>query len=234
MSLLVDTISIIALIIAASIHEVAHGYVAYKLGDPTAKNAGRLTLNPLKHIDPVGSVLLPALFVLSGSGIFFAYAKPVPYNPYRLKNPGKDDALVALAGPVSNLIQALIGLACWILALGLYDTFVPGYQTNMMFDIVSLFFLRYWVVNIYLMIFNLIPLPPLDGSKLLFPLLKGKAKESYYQVQQYAMPIFFIAILILPRLFHIDPVGWILSNTAGRLIDLGFTLAATVLNGGLL
>ena len=107
--------SVALVMLSAIVHEVAHGWVAYKLGDPTAKQAGRLTLNPLAHLDPVGSVLLPLLMAWIG-GPVFAFAKPVPYNPYNLRNPRRDEVLVALAGPASNLLQALVGAVAFRLA----------------------------------------------------------------------------------------------------------------------
>lgn len=153
MQLIQMVIVIIVIIYSAIIHEVMHGVAANALGDPTARYAGRLTLNPLKHLDPFGSVILPFLLVLSNSPIFFAYAKPVPYNPYNLK-PGRwSESLVAFAGPASNFAVALVfGL---ILRLGIFS----AGAAQVMFLIV--------VINIMLCFFNLIPIPPLDGSKVI-------------------------------------------------------------------
>ena len=151
---------IIALIISIIIHEMAHGYAANWLGDPTAKLAGRLSPNPLVHIDPVGSILIPAVLFLSSAGFLFGWAKPVPYNPYNLKNQKWGEALVAAAGPLVNILLAVIFSLLIRSAgtLGLSPSFV---------DLAS--FIVY--INILLAFFNMIPIPPLDGSKMLLALL---------------------------------------------------------------
>lgn len=149
-------INIVILIASIVIHEVAHGFAANKLGDPTAKLDGRLTLNPLKHLDPVGSLLIPGILVITGAPFLFGWAKPVPYNPYNLKNPRRDEALIALAGPASNIIIAII-------AAILFRIFMPGLDT-----IFALVLLMTVLLNLVLAVFNLVPIPPLDGSKLLF------------------------------------------------------------------
>lgn len=159
------TVFLVAIIIfSAIVHEVMHGYAADWLGDKTARYAGRLTLNPLPHLDPFGSVLLPLLLALSHSPIFFGYAKPVPYNPYNLR-PGRfSEAIVAGAGPASNLFIALIG------ALVLRSHVFAG-ASDIVFLIV--------VVNVMLCLFNLIPVPPLDGSKVLEALLPRSLRHGY-------------------------------------------------------
>jgi len=155
---------LIIIIFSAIIHEVMHGYVADSLGDPTARYAGRLTLNPLSHLDMFGSIFLPLILAIGGSPIFFGYAKPVPYNPYNLR-PGRfSEAFVAGAGPLSNLVLALLG------ALIIRSNVFAG--TN---DIVFLVV----VVNVMLCLFNLIPIPPLDGSKVLEALLPRPLRNGY-------------------------------------------------------
>jgi Zn-dependent protease len=151
----------VVLIFSAVLHEVAHGYVAEYLGDPTARNAGRLTLNPLKHLDPFGSVIMPILlYIASGGTFFFAAAKPVPYDPRNLKDPRWGSAKIALAGPVTNLVLALIfGVAVRIAA------YFPISSTFL--TLLALI----CVINILLGIFNLVPIPPLDGSRILFAVL---------------------------------------------------------------
>ncbi|MEX0933204.1 MAG: site-2 protease family protein [Candidatus Paceibacterota bacterium] len=149
-------INIVILIGSIVIHEVAHGFAANKLGDPTAKLDGRLTLNPLKHLDPVGSLLIPGILVITGAPFLFGWAKPVPYNPYNLKNPRRDEALIAAAGPASNILIAIV-------AAILFRVFMPGLDTLFAFVL-----LMTVLLNLVLAIFNLVPIPPLDGSKLLF------------------------------------------------------------------
>lgn len=221
-------LSVTLLMISAIIHEVAHGWVAYKCGDSTAKNAGRLTLNPAKHLDPFGSVILPLLMSLVGSSVF-AYAKPVPYNPNNLKNRKRDEVLVALAGPASNLLQALFGALLYkiwfeimlnnselLVAGPSIFGYTPAYLIILVID-------SYIWVNLMLCFFNLIPLPPLDGSKVLCYFLKGDALRRYYQIQQYAMPILIIALYLLPRI-GIDPVGayldWACDGVYSLLMEL--------------
>lgn len=218
--------SVIAFVIAIVCHEVMHGFVAYKLGDPTAKRQGRLSLNPLKHVDPFGTVILPALMIFSG-GPVFGYAKPVPYNPNYFKDKQKGEILVGLAGPFANLILALVGaLLLWLLS-GLFSSI--GYTSfssclsvgDVIGSIGACFyqlFLPYFVlINLYLMFFNLIPIPPLDGSSIIGFLLPKKYLPQYYKVQQYALPIFLIIIFVLPYFLHIDLIGWYLNLTAGNL-----------------
>lgn len=206
-------IEVIVIMFAAMIHEVAHGWVAWKLGDPTAKQAGRLTLNPVRHLDPFGSIALPLIMGVLG-GPIFAYAKPVPYNPYKLRHPRRDEVLVALAGPLSNICQAFVAGLLFRLLAGFYE---GGYGPYFwVLRIIS----TYVYVNLMLCFFNLIPLPPLDGSKVIMPLLKGSARETYYKIQAYAMPVLFIVLYIVPALLRVDPVGIYLDFTAGQLADL--------------
>lgn len=165
-----DTLFLIVVIIfSAVIHEVMHGVAADWLGDKTARYAGRLTLNPIPHLDPIGSVILPLVLALSGSSFFFAWAKPVPYNPYNLRRDGLfarfAEAIVAGAGPISNLVIAAITGA--IIRLHAFSAQV----TAVLFIIV--------VVNTMLFLFNLIPIPPLDGSKILTSLLPRSLQHGY-------------------------------------------------------
>lgn len=171
---------LVVIFFSAIIHEYMHGWVADVLGDPTARYAGRLTLNPMAHIDPFGTVALPILmFLFSGGRMLFAYAKPVPYNPYNLKYARWGPAMVGLAGPGINLTLALI--------FGLAVRFLPASPVTAFFAIIT-------YANILLGIFNLVPIPPLDGSKLLASILPNKADRYYLMLEQYGMwiLIFFI------------------------------------------
>ena len=191
-------IMIVILIVSAVLHEFAHGYTAYLLGDPTAEMEGRLTLNPLVHLDPFGSVLLPFLLVISGSPFVLGWAKPVPFNPYNFKNRQMGELLVAIAGPVSNLILALI----FGLLLRFFE--FSGPITEMFTLIVF--------INIILMVFNMIPIPPLDGSKVLFNILPytQKTQEFRMKLERYGLFLFLIFILFLWDYF--SPIIYIIFN----------------------
>ena len=186
----------VVLIFSAVLHEISHGYEAERLGDPTARNAGRLTLNPLKHLDPFGSVLLPILlYVASGGAFFFAAAKPVPYDPRNLKDPRSGSAKIALAGPGTNFLLALtFGLVIRILA---YIPAVPNAFLSLLAIVVF--------INILLGVFNLIPIPPLDGSRVLFAALP-QTQTTYriaYALERWGLIIVFAFVffgfqLLLP------------------------------------
>jgi len=167
-----DIIFLIAiLVVSVIIHEISHGFAANWLGDPTAKLAGRLTLNPISHIDPMGSIILPAILVLSGTPFLFGWAKPVPYNPYNLHRGGKwAEAIVAGAGPAANVFIALVfGL---VIRLNILPTVI----VNLIIPIIAL--------NILLAVFNLIPIPPLDGSKILPQFLPRNWAFKYEEVRR--------------------------------------------------
>ena len=162
---------VIILIFSAVIHEVSHGFVADKLGDPTARLSGRLTLNPLKHLDPFGSVILPILLSLIPGGIIFGWAKPVPYNPYNLKDPEKGAAIIAAAGPLSNFALALV--------FGIIFRLTAGFGQGVWYNL-NAFAGIIVMINVLLGVFNLVPIPPLDGAKVLTAFLPdsvGKVKR---------------------------------------------------------
>ena len=198
-TLLIDAV---ALIVGIVIHESAHALAAYALGDKTARSRGRVSLNPLAHIDPFGTVLLPLLMLAAG-GPVFAFAKPVPVYLNNLKHPKRDELLVALAGPLSNVLLALAGA---LIGYVLLPLFAEQAAMSLLYYLFS-FFMTFIVVNLSLAFFNLIPLPPLDGSSILVPFLKGKALREYYRIQQYAMPILLVILYLLPAVLHIDIIG---------------------------
>ena len=171
--------SLVVVFLILPIHEMAHGFVAYKLGDPTAKNLGRLTINPFAHIDYIGA----ALILVFG----FGYAKPVPVNPFYFKRPKRDMALTALAGPVSNILVALV-------ALILYRVFFKFTYGTALGSVILSFLSFFITTNIHLAVFNLIPIPPLDGSRIVAWLLPLKAEEIYYKAEKYGP---FILLIIL-------------------------------------
>ena len=211
---------VLLVMFSAIVHECAHGWMAYKLGDPTAKEMGRLTLNPLAHIDPVGSILIPLMMALVG-GPMFAFAKPVPFNPRRLRNPERDEALVALAGPVSNILQAIIGTVLLWATVTISDAMIEnGIDVWDASNVLVQIFVNYISINLTLAFFNLIPIPPLDGSKLISPLLHGEARKVYNYLQMYGMPILLILVYVLPRFLGIDPIGIYLDFTVNTTYNL--------------
>jgi len=194
-------------IIPSSIlHEYAHGWVADKLGDPTPRLSGRLTLNPIPHIDPVGTLLLPlGLLVLSGGSFMFAYAKPVPFNPLALRWRRWGSAAVAIAGPVTNLLVAFI--------CGALLQIAPISNWTVLLSIVV-------YANIMLAVFNLVPIPPLDGSKILYTLLPDRYYAAKVWLERYG---YFILIFFMFFLFQqlLSPViHWVFSLAAGRIGEL--------------
>lgn len=210
--------SILSFIIAIVVHEVSHGFAAYKLGDPTAKAAGRLSLNPLRHIDPFGTVILPLLLILMKWPVF-GYAKPVPYNPSYFKNPRKGDCITGIAGPLSNLVMAVIAaIFAWIL----FDAWPLLQQTILGYYFYSMFLPMFCLINLYLMFFNLIPIPPLDGSSIIALFVPESLLPKWYSIQHYAFPIFMVAVVMLPYILNFNPFSWYLNVTAGNLANLIF------------
>lgn len=174
---------LVILIFSAILHEIMHGWVANKLGDPTARLLGRLTLNPIPHIDPIMSILVPFMLVISGSPIIFGAAKPVPVNPMNLRDGRKDMALVALAGPATNLVIALIAAGAAHLT-----TAIP---------LLYLFFTLITFYNLMLGIINMIPIPPLDGSKVFSVLLPDELAATYMSIERFGFIILFM-LLVFP------------------------------------
>ncbi len=197
---------------SAILHEVAHGYMANYLGDPTARLMGRLTLNPVKHIDPIGSILLPGILILTHAPLFIGYAKPVPYNPYNLR--GKyGETLVAAAGPATNVLIAVI--------FGLLMRFGGVSMTQSMLEAFAVIVF----INILLALFNLIPVPPLDGSKVLSGILPRGLARGYdvFRINFERLGILSGTLLLLILLYIFSPVFFGFISTVFNLLT-GYTL----------
>ena len=198
---------LLAIIPSIVVHEVSHGYVAYLCGDPTAKNAKRLTLNPLRHIDPFGTVLLPLVLLVVGLPVF-GYAKPVPVNVNRLRHPRNQSVYVSLAGPLVNIVLSFVGyLICeyaihvdqqqWILDVGI----------------------ALGLANLFLAAFNLLPIPPLDGSALIERLVPQRHLSAYYQMRNRALPLVFMLLIGYQLLNRngSNPMNWLENWWLNRL-----------------
>jgi len=197
---------VIILVIVLTVHEFAHAWASHRLGDMTAKAEGRLTLNPLAHIDPFMTLLLPLGLILLGSPVVFGAAKPVPFNPYVVRYGKWGAALVALAGPASNLLMALV--------VGLYLRFVS------LSGLAEVFLVQFVVVNVAFFVFNMIPFPPLDGSRLLYALAPPWLMDVMDKIEQYGLVAIFAFIFIFYTL--IGPVfGRVVVNLASAIIGKG-------------
>lgn len=206
---IVTTLSVwvLPVLFAITLHEAAHGYVAYAFGDPTAKSQGRLSLNPLKHIDPFGTVLMPLLLFFM-AGFVFGYAKPVPVDFRNLRNPKRDMMFVAIAGPAANIVLAIAGALFLGLVHVLPDFLGEWYAHNL----VNLI-----MINTLLAVFNLLPLPPLDGSRVVSGLLPHRLAVKYNRLEPYGIFILIGMLFILPKL--------------GQLLGLDFNIAEVFIWG---
>jgi len=207
----------IVLIFSVIVHEISHGYIAERLGDPTARLAGRLTLNPISHIDLFGSIILPLLLLLpsifgASPGIIVGWAKPVPYNPFNLKNPVKGAALIAAAGPLSNLIIAAI-----------FGVFIRLLNSSYGFHSMLVDFFSVIVyLNIVLAIFNLLPIPPIDGSKvvnfLLPPKLQIRYENFWRRIGNFISRNFFLFIIVI--ILSLDFITSLLFRIIGPIVRM--------------
>jgi len=189
---------------AITVHEAAHGWAALKLGDPTAYNLGRVSLNPIVHIDPIGTIIFPIMLIVMRAPILFGWAKPVPVNPLNLRNPQRDNLLISAAGPLSNLTVAFLAFFGLIIIKSLTPNAFA--EKGVLFYLVSgIFSILYYTVfiNIILAIFNLIPIPPLDGSGILMGLLSEEAAQKYDRIRPYGFIIIILLLMtgILGRIF---------------------------------
>lgn len=215
MDLLSGIIILIILIFSAILHEVAHGFVAERFGDPTAKLAGRLTLNPKKHIDPFMSILLPLLLILSGSPVIFGAAKPVPIDPFNLKEGRKDIALVALSGPLTNLIIAILG-SFLIKLLPFFSNLLPPFLSSILYLLLS----NVVALNLLLAIFNLLPIPPLDGSKVFALLLPEKEAAIYLSLGSIGFFVIFFLLLFPIAGFSLGSIIFTLVRFSEKLLGI--------------
>lgn len=185
-------VSILPILIAITFHEVSHGFVANKLGDPTAKFMGRLTLNPLAHIDIVGTVIMPAMLLLLGQPVF-GYAKPVPINPINFSDPRRDMAISAAAGPITNVLLAILSVLIIKFIIIPATMLLPGGIGIVILKPLMLMSIWSIKINVFLAAFNLIPIPPLDGGRILVGLLPHRQAVSYGKIEPYG----FIIVIIL-------------------------------------
>ncbi len=215
---------LLPLILAIVLHEYAHGWVANRYGDPTARMEGRLTLNPLAHVDPFGSVIFPLICLIMPGGLLLGWAKPVPINPSRLRNPRRDMALVAAAGPGMNLVLAIASA----LLIGLFFRIDPSLAASWpphpgmepRQDLLGMILLpltamaSYSVlINVLLMTFNLIPIPPLDGGRVMTSLLPARSAAALSRLEPYGM-------LIIVALIVLDPHIHVISTILGTIVNV--------------
>ena len=202
---------LVPLVIAIVFHEVAHGRVARRLGDPTAEQRGRLSFNPIKHVDPFGTVILPLILAINHAGAIFGWAKPVPVNYARLRNPRRDMILVALAGPGMNLLLAFAGALILTATLALSGGAQGGTA-----QFIALNALNFVYINIFLGIFNLLPVPPFDGGHVVEGLLPPALGQQFRKIGRFSLLVFVMLLLVLPR---ISPKADVIGRVVSPLVD---------------
>jgi Zn-dependent protease len=214
-SLYTVSVWVLPLLIAITFHEAAHAFVAYRLGDNTAKELGRVSFNPLKHIDPFGTVILPGVLLLSHSPFLFGYAKPVPVNFLNLNNPRIDMVWVALAGPVTNILLALAAATAFHAMPWIPADYAKWTADNLKNTL---------IINVVLAIFNMLPIPPLDGGRVAVGLLPRFLAYPLARLEPYGMLILIAALILLPLLGNqlgqnLDVISAILRTTTGYVLQ---------------
>jgi Zn-dependent protease len=202
---------LVPLVIAIVFHEVAHGLVARRLGDPTAEAKGRLSLNPIRHIDPFGTLVLPLILAVSHAGAIFGWAKPVPVDYRRLRNPRRDMVLVALAGPGMNLLLAFAGTAIFAATLAMSG----GAQTGAA-AIIAKNAGNFVLINIFLAVFNLLPVPPFDGGHVVEGLLPPALAVQFRKIGRFSLLVFVFLLLVLPA---ISPKADVIAQVVSPIVD---------------
>ena len=198
MDLITIVLYLIIVVIALTVHEFCHAWVGHMLGDVTAKHEGRLTLNPASHIDPFSTLLLPAALIFLGSPVVFGAAKPVPFNPYAVRYGKWGAALIAVAGPTSNLLMATV--------VGLY---LRVFEVQ---GVAGRFLLQFVLINLAFFVFNMIPIPPLDGSRVLYAVLPSKLQDVMDRIERYGVIVIFVVLLIFYQVFSpfiASTVSWL-------------------------
>lgn len=210
MMVILSILSFGLFIYSVILHEIAHGWVADRLGDPTARLMGRLTLNPIPHIDPIMSILLPLFLRLTGSPVIFGAAKPVPIDPYNLRHPQKEMGIIALAGPVANLSLAIILATLARISL----IFFPNlFLIQLLANVV--------MINLVLALFNLIPLPPLDGGRILIALLPPEQARSFASLERFGILIIFFLLVFPSSFFSLSSILYHITSFIFNLIFPG-------------
>lgn len=219
---------IVPLVTAIVFHEVAHGWTARALGDPTAAQMKRLSLNPLRHVDPVGTVILPGLLKLTGLPVF-GWAKPVPVVKERLRNPRRDMMIVAAAGPGSNFILAAIGAVLLGVLLGNFQTLQ---EPSLVARFVALNLVNFITINVFLGLFNLLPIPPFDGGHIVEGLLPPRLARKWAGMHHKALLIMILLLVVLPWLSpRLSVVSWLVVPPVEWVIGQYMALAAAFAGG---